>query len=428
MNCQHIKCTEDADVWAWDGARWRRLCGRHNAALVSRLDLGLYRASWDHPLDGDPPPPPPDAAPALMVAPTVQATGPEPASPPQEPPCSPSTSAPSAPSSPAGACPGPDGAPSSSASTEATVAPRRPRSLPALVLRAAPDADRSLCRIEGCAGRPVSRGLCVSCAGRARHAGRLEAVARAPTPRIESGKASGRARAATAPTSCRMPECKGAPVSHGWCHMHHGRTRTLKVNAATITPDALVRAWGDYLRAKHPELQAPTGHGAEGTMRAGLRDLLGHPITSTDAELLDAAREVKAERDRADAELAALGDLLTERGSASDDLPLLERARAVLDQRDSHLRHRDACLVELADVGEEIARLRIAYGLPDRTTDVEVVAEATIRARIRPIAPRPDADLVSDLLDACDGANPNALRALRRALGLPAHPNHRSAS
>lgn len=162
-----------------------------------------------------------------------------------------------------------------------------------------------------------------------------------------------------------------------------------------------------------------------GTLRAGLRDLLGHPVTTTDAELLDAAREVKAERDRAEAELAALGDLLTERGSASDDLPLLERARAVLDQRDSHLRHRDACLVELADVGEEIARLRIALAMPDRTSDADVLAEAVRRVKSATV---PQAATLDALLAACDGANPHVIRALRLVLGLAGDTDQRSAS
>ena len=83
--CEYIRCPAEADVWAWDGARWRRFCGRHNAALVSTLDVGLYRSSWDHPLDGDPPPPPvappvPDAAPAPVSTLPCHASEPEPAS------------------------------------------------------------------------------------------------------------------------------------------------------------------------------------------------------------------------------------------------------------------------------------------------------------------------------------------------------------
>ena len=608
--CEYIRCPAEADVWAWDGARWRRFCGRHNAALVSTLDVGLYRSSWDHPLDGDPPPPPvappvPDAAPAPVSTLPCHASEPEPASPPPcevpdaltlappaasrltggaeassaidapsstpEPPCPPSS--PSSPS-PAGEPDSSAPAPASPSSGSASATPSRryrDRIVPPLVLRPDADAHPELCRVAGCERPPTTRGLCRSDAERARDAGTIDALGLPPLSPAASARlrrlVAGRGRPKSSSPSpseppmspplepapqlrvtktCKVAGCTDRVTAHNCCNVHYSRAKACGLNPATATGAEIVEAWtarrAEIEARRDPEAEHPLqvirgllgcdpdgsdaevveavrrlverdatdaglaealdalpcsrvpdcdtpadriryatlawlaereaaahlarlcqeahealdGIGApspgtpaerirsgESFLRSGLRDLLGHRATSTSIELLDAAREVKAERDRADAEIAALGELLTERGSITDDAPLLERVRAVLDQRNAaqadpagdaaeRLRRRRLFLEALAPTGieapkgdpdgmvvgmarilvarlqgaeglndaltEKIAHLKVALDMPDRSAEVEVLGEAVARLKA---APPPTAGGLSPTELAC---------------------------
>jgi hypothetical protein len=120
---------------------------------------------------------------------------------------------------------------------------------------------------------------------------------------------------------------------------------------------------------------------------------------------------------KSESALDAINDLLTERGSTSDDLPTIDRVRAVLDQRDA-ARWEGFDLVDLREAlnmtDPRIPESRVLEAAAQRITSTPPVHSAGVQEAIRSLL-----DEMDECAEAGGAASTLVIAALRALVGVP---------